>query len=167
MLFGKCIYILALKMASPGNHHYDNYIGTLSFPIDSLRNIWNHIYLGILLEITAHSDLFFCATQTRLVIYLFDRFLHLDRSSGLYKARTRQPARVWRTSRFFTTHLNSILFQSTAFIHLHSTVNLKLLFTICCTAHLLRPTRSWRDIARHLVGPITYTYIVQPRAHIK
>jgi len=46
-------------MASPGNQHYDNYIGTLSFPIDSLRNIWNHIYFGILLEITAHSDLFF------------------------------------------------------------------------------------------------------------
>jgi len=27
------IYILALKMVSPGNQHFANYIGTLSFPI--------------------------------------------------------------------------------------------------------------------------------------
>jgi len=33
ILFEKYIYILALEMASPGNQHCANYIGTLSFPI--------------------------------------------------------------------------------------------------------------------------------------
>jgi len=33
ILFEKCIYILALEMASPGNRHCANCIGTLSFPI--------------------------------------------------------------------------------------------------------------------------------------
>ena len=34
ILFEKYIYILALKMASPGNQHCANCIGTLSFPIN-------------------------------------------------------------------------------------------------------------------------------------
>jgi len=33
ILFQKYIYILALEMASPGNQHCANCIGTLSFPI--------------------------------------------------------------------------------------------------------------------------------------
>jgi len=33
ILFEKSIYILALEMASPGNRHRANCIGTLSFPV--------------------------------------------------------------------------------------------------------------------------------------
>ena len=33
ILFDRYIYILALEMASPGNQHCDNCIGTLSFPV--------------------------------------------------------------------------------------------------------------------------------------
>jgi len=33
ILFQKCVYILALEMASPGNQHCANYIGTLLFPM--------------------------------------------------------------------------------------------------------------------------------------
>ena len=33
ILFAKYIYILALEMASPGNQHCANCIGTLSFPV--------------------------------------------------------------------------------------------------------------------------------------
>jgi len=34
ILFEKCIYILALEMASPGYRHCASCIGTLSFPTD-------------------------------------------------------------------------------------------------------------------------------------
>ena len=37
--FGKCIYILALETASPGNQHCANCIGTLSFFIGSKHNL--------------------------------------------------------------------------------------------------------------------------------
>ena len=37
ILFEKYIYILALEMASPGNQHCANCIGTLSFPVGKLR----------------------------------------------------------------------------------------------------------------------------------
>jgi len=33
ILYEKCIYILVLEMASSGNQHCVNYIGTLSFPM--------------------------------------------------------------------------------------------------------------------------------------
>jgi len=33
VLFEKYIYIIALQMASPGNQHCANCIGTLAFPI--------------------------------------------------------------------------------------------------------------------------------------
>jgi len=39
ILFEKCIYILALEMASPGNQHCASCIGTLSFPIDVARTV--------------------------------------------------------------------------------------------------------------------------------
>ena len=37
ILFQKYINILALEMASPGNRHHVNCIGTLSFPIFRLN----------------------------------------------------------------------------------------------------------------------------------
>jgi len=37
ILFEKYIYILALEMASPENQHCVNCIGTLSFPMRSIR----------------------------------------------------------------------------------------------------------------------------------
>jgi len=37
ILFEKCIYILALEMASPGNQHCTNCIGTLLFPIGNMH----------------------------------------------------------------------------------------------------------------------------------
>ena len=43
ILFEKCIHILALEMASPGNQHCANCIGTLSFPMvrrQSPSSIW-------------------------------------------------------------------------------------------------------------------------------
>jgi len=38
ILFEKYIYILALEMASPENQHCVNCIGTLSFPMRSIRS---------------------------------------------------------------------------------------------------------------------------------
>ena len=40
---GKYIYILALEMASPGNLHCVNCIGTLSFPIVKLLTVWSQV----------------------------------------------------------------------------------------------------------------------------
>jgi len=44
ILFEKRIHILALEMASPGNQHRANYIGTLSFPIDDLLHRCKNVY---------------------------------------------------------------------------------------------------------------------------
>ena len=41
ILFEKYIYILALEMASPGNQHCANCIGTLSFPINWIQSSAN------------------------------------------------------------------------------------------------------------------------------
>jgi len=43
ILFEKYINILALEMASPGNRHCANCIGTLSFPIvGDAENVWRY-----------------------------------------------------------------------------------------------------------------------------
>jgi len=43
-IWKKYIYILALKMVSPGNQHCVHFIGTLSFPIHRVK--WRHRIYG-------------------------------------------------------------------------------------------------------------------------
>ena len=51
ILFEKHIYISALEMASPGNRHCANCIGTLSFPVKTAQIPSSVCIVGVLVEL--------------------------------------------------------------------------------------------------------------------
>ena len=75
ILFERCIYILALEVACPGNQHCANCIGTLSFPIfhnSRLTKTWFYSAVS-LFYLPSQRTLLYCRACVRACVCVCGR----------------------------------------------------------------------------------------------